>query len=72
MTAGRLTLNKDVKLSVRQGERLVAGLQQTKSWTSPVEVKESRGIADGDGIVIEGAKDGKANLPSARGRGHRR
>jgi bifunctional DNA-binding transcriptional regulator/antitoxin component of YhaV-PrlF toxin-antitoxin module len=59
LTAGRSTINKDVKINVQHGEKLVAEVQKTKFWTSPVEVKESRGIADGDVIVIEGVKDGK-------------
>ena len=66
-TAGQLTTNKDVKLSVQQGEKLIARLQQTKFWTSPVEVKESRGIADGDRIVIEGVEHGKYHVISRTG-----
>jgi bifunctional DNA-binding transcriptional regulator/antitoxin component of YhaV-PrlF toxin-antitoxin module len=62
MTAGRLTLNKDLKLSRQQGERLVGLLAKTAFWTAPVEVKESRGIADGDEIVLEGVKDGKYHV----------
>jgi bifunctional DNA-binding transcriptional regulator/antitoxin component of YhaV-PrlF toxin-antitoxin module len=62
MRAGRQTLDKNVKISVQQGERLVARLQKTKFWTSPVEVKESRGIADGDVIVIEGVNEGKYHV----------
>jgi hypothetical protein len=62
ITAGRQTLNKDVKLSGQQGKRLVELLERTTFWTSPVEVKESRGIADGDVIVIEGVKDGKYHV----------
>jgi bifunctional DNA-binding transcriptional regulator/antitoxin component of YhaV-PrlF toxin-antitoxin module len=62
ITAGRQTLNKDVKLSGQQGKRLVGLLERTTFWTSPVEVKESRGIADGDVIVIEGVKDGKYHV----------
>lgn len=65
--AGRLTINKDVKLSVQQGERLIARVEKTKFWTSPVEVKESRGLADGDRIVIEGVNDGKYHVLSRAG-----
>lgn len=65
--AGRLTLNRDVKLSDQQGERLVGLLGRTAFWTSPVEVKESRGIADGDRIVIEGVKDGRYHVISRAG-----
>ena len=67
ITAGRQTLDKNVKISVQQAERLVARLQKTKFWTSPVEVKESRGIADGDGIVIEGVKDGRYHVVDRAG-----
>lgn len=67
MTAGRLTLDKDVKLSVQQGERLVGLIGRTTFWTAPVEVKESRGIGDGDRIVIEGVKDGKYHVISRAG-----
>ncbi len=67
LTAGRLTVNKDVKLSVQQGEKLVARFEKTKFWTSPVEVKESRGIADGDRIVIEAVKDGKYHVINRAG-----
>jgi bifunctional DNA-binding transcriptional regulator/antitoxin component of YhaV-PrlF toxin-antitoxin module len=67
ITAGLLTVNKDVKLSVQQGEKLVARLEKTKFWTSPVEVKESRGIADGDAIVIEAVKDGKYHVINRAG-----
>ncbi len=62
LTAGRLTLSKDVKLGVQESETLVARLQKTTFWTSPVEVKESRGLADGDRIVIEAAKGGKYHV----------
>lgn len=62
ITAGQLTVNKDVKLSVQQGEMLVARLQKSKFWTSPVSVKESGGIADGDVIVIEGMNEGKYHV----------
>ncbi len=67
MTAGRLTLNKDMKLSAQQGEKLVGLLARTAFWTAPVEVKESRGIADGDGIEIEGVKDGKYHVINRAG-----
>jgi bifunctional DNA-binding transcriptional regulator/antitoxin component of YhaV-PrlF toxin-antitoxin module len=67
MTAGKLTTNKYVNLSVQQGEKLIARLQQTKFWTSPVEVKENLGIADGDRIVIEGVEDGKYHVISRAG-----
>ena len=67
ITAGRQTLNKDVKLSGQQGKRLVGLLERTTFWTSPVEVKESRGIADGDRIVIEAVKDGKYHVVSRAG-----
>jgi hypothetical protein len=62
ITAGRQTLDKNVKISVQQAERLVVRLQKTKFWTSPVEVKESRGKADGDVIVIEGVNEGKYHV----------
>ncbi len=62
-----MTINKDVKISVPQGERLVARLEKTKFWKSPVEVKESRGIADGDVIVIEGAKDARYHVINRAG-----
>jgi hypothetical protein len=62
ITAGRQTLNKDVKLSGQQGKSLVGLLERTSFWASPVEVKESRGIADGDRIVIEGIKHGKYHV----------
>jgi hypothetical protein len=59
LIAGKLTVNKDVKLSVQQGQQLVALLQNTRFWTAPVSVKESNGISDGDAILIEGVKEGK-------------
>ncbi len=59
ITAGRLTLSKDVKLSVGQGERLVGLLGRTKFWAAPVYVRENLGIADGDVIAIEGVKGGR-------------
>ena len=62
VTAGRPTLNKNVKLRGQQGEKLVGLLEKTAFWTAPVEVKESRGGADGDLIVIEGVKDGKYHV----------
>jgi hypothetical protein len=67
ITAGRVTLNKDVKLSVQQGERLVGLLEKTTFWASPAEVKQNRGIADGDGIVIEGVRDGKYHVINRAG-----
>jgi bifunctional DNA-binding transcriptional regulator/antitoxin component of YhaV-PrlF toxin-antitoxin module len=62
LTAGRQNVDKDVKVSVPQGEQLLARLQKTTFWTAPVEVKENRGIADGDEIVIEGAKGGQYHV----------
>jgi hypothetical protein len=67
VTAGRLTLNKDVKLNAQQEERLVSLLGKTTFWTAPVEVKESRGAADGDRIVIEGTKGGRYHVVSREG-----
>lgn len=67
MTAGRLTLDKDVRLSAQQGDGLVARLKKTTFWISPVSVKESRGIADGDVIVIEGVKDGRYHVVNRAG-----
>lgn len=67
ITAGRQNLDKNVKVSVQQGERLVAQLQKTTFWTSPVEVKENRNIADGDRLVIEGVKEGKYHILSRAG-----
>ena len=62
LTAGRLILDKCVKLTAAQGETLVALVEKSAFWKSPVEVKEARGIADGDGVTIEGVKDGKYHV----------
>lgn len=62
LTAGRQTVDKDVRISVQQGKKLLARLQKSTFWTAPVEVKENRGIADGDEIVIEGVKDGQYHV----------
>jgi hypothetical protein len=62
LAAGRMSLDKEVKLSPEQGERLIIQLQKTTFWTAPVEVRESRVIAGGDKIVIEGVKDGRYHL----------
>ena len=67
LTAGRQNVDKDVKISVQQGEKLLAQLQKSTFWTAPVEVKENRGIADGNRMVIEGAKDGKYHVVSRAG-----
>lgn len=67
LTAGRMNLDKEIKLSNEQGKRLVARIEKTAFWTAPVEVKESRGIADGDGITIEGVKDGRYHIVDRAG-----
>lgn len=67
VTAGRQILSKDVELTDQQGERLVGLIERTKFWAAPVEVKESQGIADGDGIVIEGVKDGRYHVINRAG-----
>lgn len=60
--AGKLTTDRDIRLSEAQGRRLVELIERTKFWTAPAEVEENRGIADGDGIVIEGIKDGSYHV----------
>ncbi len=67
LTAGRITINKDVKLSAKQWEGLISRLEKTKFWVAPPEVKESRGIADGDKIVIEGIKGGRYHVVDRAG-----
>jgi bifunctional DNA-binding transcriptional regulator/antitoxin component of YhaV-PrlF toxin-antitoxin module len=61
-TAGRPTISKDIEPTDQQENRLVGLLARTAFSASPVEVKESRGIADGDVIVIDGVEDGKYHV----------
>ncbi len=51
-----------MRISRGQGEEIIKRLQKTSFWTAPAEVKESRGIADGDMIVIEVVKEGKYHI----------
>jgi hypothetical protein len=67
LTVGRLILDKDVRISREQGDGIIKLLQKTPFWTAPVSVKESRGIADGDLIVIEGVKEGKYHIVDRAG-----
>jgi bifunctional DNA-binding transcriptional regulator/antitoxin component of YhaV-PrlF toxin-antitoxin module len=67
VTAGRQTLDREVRLTVPQGERLVGLIERTPFWTAPVEVRENQGIADGDGIVIEGVKGGRYHVINRAG-----
>lgn len=62
LTAGRQNLDRNLRISAKQGEKILAEVQKSNFWKAPVEVKETRGIADGDGIVIEGTKDGKYHV----------
>lgn len=66
LTAGRLTLNKNLKLNPQQAGELIKLFEKTKFWTLPVEVKENGG-ADGDRIVVEGVKNGKYHVTSRAG-----
>lgn len=66
-TAGRLTVDKEVKIEAEQGERLVELLEKSSFWNAPVSVKESRGRADGDRLVIEGVKNGKYHVVDRAG-----
>ena len=62
ITAGRLTLNKDLKLNKQLGDKLIELIGKSRFWTTPVMVKEDGAIADGDVIVIEGVKDGRYHV----------
>jgi len=59
---GKVTMNKIVPIEREQGESLLRLIAKTPFWTSPVEVKESRGIADGDVILIEGVSNGEYHV----------
>ena len=61
-TAGKITVDKEVTLSAKRWEGLISRLERTRFWVAPPEVKESRGIADGDTIVIEGIKGGRYHV----------
>jgi hypothetical protein len=67
LQTGRVTVDRSVKLSAAQWERLVGMLEKTRFWTAPAEVKESRGIADGDKIVIDGVKEGRYHVIDRQG-----
>jgi len=56
--AGKLNLERTEKLSLKQWERLDELVGKSKFWTAPASVQESRGIADGDGLLVEGIKAG--------------
>jgi hypothetical protein len=56
-TAGKVTVNRNLNLRIKEWEKLVDLVDKSAFWASPTEVKESRGIADGDGIVIEVSPD---------------
>lgn len=66
-TVGRITLNKDVQISRNQREHILGLLRKTTFWTAPVEVKETRGIADDDVILIEGVAGGKYHVVDRTG-----
>jgi hypothetical protein len=66
-TAGKATVNKNLNLSIKEWEKLVDLVDKSAFWASPTEVKESRGIADGDGIVIEGVREGKYHVVNRAG-----
>jgi hypothetical protein len=58
-TTGKAIVDRNLNLPAKEWERLVDLVDKSRFWASPAEVKESRGIADGDGIVIEGIKEGR-------------
>lgn len=67
LTAGKLTVDRTIRLTEPQAQNLVDLIERTRFWTAPTEVQENRGIADGDGIVIEGIKGGKYHVINRAG-----
>jgi|GEM_PF-3296206 len=59
---GKVTMDKVVPIEREQGDSLLRLIAKTPFWMAPVEVKESRGIADGDRILIEGVSNGKYHV----------
>ncbi len=62
LTAGRMDLDRWIKVDARRARKIIARLEATRFWTAPAEVKESRGRGDGDVFLIEGAKDGRYHV----------
>jgi len=58
IVAGKLSLERTEALNLKQWEQLVELVEKSKFWSAPVSVKESSGIADGDGLTIEGIRAG--------------
>jgi len=59
---GRKTIDKHIKLDRDQWDRAVERIERSKFWDLPAEIVETRGIGDGDRIVIEGARKGKYHV----------
>ncbi len=62
VVAGKLNMDRIESLSLKQWERLDELVGKSKFWTAPASVQESRGIADGDGLLIEGIRGGSYHV----------
>ncbi len=67
LTAGRPDLDRWIKVDAQPAQKIIAQLDASKFWTAPVEVKESRGIGDGDVLLLEGAKGGRYHVITRAG-----
>jgi hypothetical protein len=58
IVAGKLSLERTEALNLKQWDRLDELVEKSKFWSAPASVKETRGIADGDSLTIEGIRAG--------------
>jgi hypothetical protein len=58
----KVTVDREVKLTLKQWEDFVGRLEAAKFWSAPTEVIGNQGIADGDRLLIEGIKGGKYHV----------
>src|SRR5262249_3591709 len=54
--------SRSIKLSVAQWARLNEGMDKANFWSSPVDVKEARGMTDGDLLLIEAIREGNFHV----------
>jgi hypothetical protein len=58
IVAGKRSLERTEALNLRQWDRLDELVEKSKFWSAPASIKETRGLADGDVLTIEGIRAG--------------
>jgi len=59
---GRKNIDKQIKLGRDQWDGAVDLIEKSKFWDLSAEIVETRGMGDGDRLVIEGARKGKYHI----------